>query len=203
MAGCMPAGEWKQPWPPTLPLTLQPSAPCSCAPPPHHPQVHKAKLRSFDRRELREAGRYSSKCLAEHVVADGESAWEVCNHMGISMHELRKLNKGEVKGLQGSGKESGWGARRGGCRLENSGLKGGKLPVANLQCELDRLASAVLQAGEKRGAARLQVQIEHATGVTLVSMSPGLLIPHNLFTSASYLRCQRGQAGGWSEAGGA
>lgn len=68
-------------------------------------QVHKAKLRSFDRRELREAGRYSSKCLAEHVVADGESAWEVCNHMGISMHELRKLNKGEVKGLQGSGKE--------------------------------------------------------------------------------------------------
>lgn len=118
----MPAGEWKQVWPPTLPLPRNPQrlAFLPLSPP---PQVHKAKLRSFDRRELREAGRYSSKCLAEHVVADGESAWEVCNHMGISMHELRKLNKGEVKGLQGSGKESGWGARRGGSR----GLQAGKL----------------------------------------------------------------------------
>jgi hypothetical protein len=60
------------------------------------PQVHKAKLRSFTKQELRSAGkRVAAVHCGEHSLCEGETAWDVCNLFGISLRELQRLNKGE------------------------------------------------------------------------------------------------------------
>ncbi|KXZ54564.1 hypothetical protein GPECTOR_4g629 [Gonium pectorale] len=59
--------------------------------------VHKARLRSFSRAELagaRAALRRQRSRPAEYVLGPEESAWDVCNALGMSLAELRGLNKG-------------------------------------------------------------------------------------------------------------
>ncbi len=58
--------------------------------------MHKAKLRSFSRAQLAPVSRALRRApTAEHAVAAGEGAWEVANRLGMSLRELRTLNKGE------------------------------------------------------------------------------------------------------------
>lgn len=58
-------------------------------------QVHKAKLRSFSRAQLAPVSRALHRApTAEHAMAVGEGAWEVANRLGMSLKELRALNKG-------------------------------------------------------------------------------------------------------------
>eukprot|EP00798_Chlamydomonas_sp_ICE-L_P027625 gene27625-7262_t len=54
-------------------------------------QVHKAKLRTFSKQQIKAAGRTKQKLQsADHFVEEGEGAWDVCNLHGISMKELQK-----------------------------------------------------------------------------------------------------------------
>jgi len=58
-------------------------------------QVHKAQLRRFSREEVRNTGKvYRKQQLQQHVMRQGEGAWEVCNLHAVSLEELQKLNKG-------------------------------------------------------------------------------------------------------------
>ncbi len=62
---------------------------------PAHAQVHKAKLRSFPAPELRRArSQWRAARPAQHVVADGQGVWDICNLYGVSVGELDRLNKG-------------------------------------------------------------------------------------------------------------
>ncbi|KAG2436133.1 hypothetical protein HYH02_011642 [Chlamydomonas schloesseri] len=57
-------------------------------------QVHKARLRRFSRAELaRAADSVRRQRPAEYEVAAGQGAWDVCNALGMSLRELRRLNK--------------------------------------------------------------------------------------------------------------
>ncbi|KAG2426342.1 hypothetical protein HXX76_013099 [Chlamydomonas incerta] len=58
-------------------------------------QVHKARLRSFSRSELARAkDSLRRQRPSEYEVAAGQGAWDVCNALGMSLRELRSLNKG-------------------------------------------------------------------------------------------------------------
>lgn len=58
-------------------------------------QVHKARLRRFSRSELaRAANSLKRQRPSDWEVAAGQGAWDVCNALGMSLRELRSLNKG-------------------------------------------------------------------------------------------------------------
>ncbi|GLC33499.1 hypothetical protein PLESTB_000081700 [Pleodorina starrii] len=58
-------------------------------------QVHKARLRRFSRGELANAAASLRRQRpVEYVLGPGEGAWEVCNALGMSLRELRSINKG-------------------------------------------------------------------------------------------------------------
>lgn len=57
--------------------------------------MHKARLRRFNGSELARLSRNPrARRAAEHVLAPGEGAWDVCNLLGMSLHQLKALNKG-------------------------------------------------------------------------------------------------------------
>jgi hypothetical protein len=64
--------------------------------------VHKAKLRSFSRQELRQVRDLEGHRLAQVVLGEGQDAWSVCNQYGVTLQELARTNKGE--GLEGLGR---------------------------------------------------------------------------------------------------
>ncbi|GIL52828.1 hypothetical protein Vafri_8592 [Volvox africanus] len=58
-------------------------------------QVHKARLRRFSRTELSRANASLRRQRPqEYQLAPGEGAWDVCNALGMSLRELRAINKG-------------------------------------------------------------------------------------------------------------
>jgi hypothetical protein len=77
-----------------------------CIPHTHPPQVHKARLRTFQPAELAAARlRLSAAKLASSAgngassrsavtLKDGQGAWDICNLYAVSLAELSKLNPG-------------------------------------------------------------------------------------------------------------
>ena len=60
-------------------------------------QVHKAKLRSIAKNGARKVSRHRTKQCRKYQVKEGEGAWDICNHHGVSFDHLRKINTGKCE----------------------------------------------------------------------------------------------------------
>jgi hypothetical protein len=63
---------------------------CACL---HHQQVHKARLRTFRRDQLRHLTRREGGASSTLTVWAGDTAWDICNSHGISLAELAASNR--------------------------------------------------------------------------------------------------------------